>query len=106
MKFEYPEGATPIDPDEAKALRLPHIIHRDQLNRWKQENILKAEIKYFSRKQKNILSESFLLRLHKTMFGNVWKWKWSSCAFGNGFSINQFIRTATIQLGSIRFIKS
>ncbi len=74
MKIEYPEGATPLDASESEGLKLPHIFSRDQLNRWEQENILMAELKYFSRKQRNILSESFLLRLHKNMFGNVWKW--------------------------------
>lgn len=74
MNLEYPEGATPLDPSEAEGLRLPHIVNRDQLNKWEQENILEAELKYFSRKQRNILSEAFLLRLHKQMFGDVWKW--------------------------------
>ena len=44
------------------------------MNKWEQENILEAELKFFSRKQRDILSEGFLLRLHKRMFGNVWKW--------------------------------
>jgi Fic-DOC domain mobile mystery protein B len=74
MTFEHPEGATPLTPAEAEGLRLPHIANRDQLNKWEQENILEAEVKYFSRKQRNILSEVFLLRLHERMFGNVWKW--------------------------------
>lgn len=25
MTFEYPDGATPLDPDEAEGLRLTHI---------------------------------------------------------------------------------
>lgn len=74
MKIEYPEGATALDAFETEGLRLPHISNRDQLNRWEQENILEAEAKYFSRKQRSILSETFLLRLHKQMFGTVWKW--------------------------------
>ena len=74
MKIEYPEGATPRDSIEAEGLRLPHVTSRDQLNKWEQENILEAEALYFSRKQRDILSEAFLLRLHQRMFGNVWKW--------------------------------
>ena len=74
MKIEYPEGATPLDPQEAKGLRLPHITTREELNQWEQENILQADLKYFSRKHRDILSVAFLLRLHKQMFGNVWKW--------------------------------
>ena len=74
MNIEYPEGATPLDQTEALGLKLPHISTREQLNEWEQGNILEAETKYFSRKQKNILSEAFLLRLHGQMFGKVWKW--------------------------------
>lgn len=32
-KLEYPEGATPIDPDEAKRLKLTHITTRSELDR-------------------------------------------------------------------------
>ena len=63
-----------MDPKEAEGLRLPHISTREQLNKWEQENILEAELKLFSRKQREILSEGFILRLHKMMFGNVRKW--------------------------------
>lgn len=74
METPYPEGAAPLDPKEAEGLRLPHITTREQLNKWEQENILDAELKYFSRKHRDILSEEFMLRLHKQMFGDVWKW--------------------------------
>jgi Fic-DOC domain mobile mystery protein B len=74
MTFAYPEGATPLDATESEGLRLPHISDRVQLNRWEQENILAAEVKYFSRKQRDMLSEAFLLKLHRDMFGEVWKW--------------------------------
>jgi Fic-DOC domain mobile mystery protein B len=74
MELDYPEGATPLDRSESEGLKLSHIATRDQLNQWEQENILQAQTKYFSRKHRDILSEGFLLRLHKSMFGNVWKW--------------------------------
>lgn len=74
METAYPEGATPLDRTEAEGLRLPHISTREQLNQWEQKNILEAELKFFPRKQRDILSEGFLLRLHKHMFGSVWKW--------------------------------
>jgi len=32
MDMKYPEGATPLDPDEAEGLRLTHISTREQLN--------------------------------------------------------------------------
>lgn len=73
VNFAYPDGAAPLDRSEAEGLRLPHIADRGQLNRWEQEGIASAEVKYFARKPREILSEAFLLRLHLDMFGAVWK---------------------------------
>lgn len=74
MKFDYPGGATPIEPDEAEGLLLPHITNRAELDRWEQDNIAEAEAWAFRRKPKDLLSIDFVCRLHKRMFGNVWKW--------------------------------
>lgn len=71
IDFEYPEGATPIDPDEAEGLLLPHIRTRAELDRWEQENIHEAEDTVFRRKQKDILtvlSTIQRLRLSKPAF--------------------------------------
>ena len=43
MIFEYPDGATLIDPDEAEGLMPTHITTQNQLNEWEQSNILEAE---------------------------------------------------------------
>ncbi len=74
MNFEYPEGATPLDPDEAEGLLLPHITNRSELDRWEQDNIAEAEAWAFRRKQKDLLCEEFARRLHRKMYGNVWRW--------------------------------
>lgn len=74
MNFDYPEGATPIDPDEAQGLLLPHIGTRSELDRWEQENISEAEEAVFRRRQTDVLTEKYARRLHKRMFGNVWRW--------------------------------
>jgi len=74
MNFEYPEGATPLDPDEAQGLLLSHITNRTELDRWEQENIIEAETWAFRRIQRDILTDSFIKRLHKWMFGTVWRW--------------------------------
>jgi hypothetical protein len=49
MNFDYPDGATPLDTDEAEA--------------WA-----------FRRKPRDILTVDFIKRMHKRMFGNVWRW--------------------------------
>jgi Fic-DOC domain mobile mystery protein B len=74
MNFEYPEGATPLDPDEARGLLLSHIIIRTELDRWEQENIAEAEAWAFRRTPHDILTDGFIKRLHKRMFGHVWHW--------------------------------
>lgn len=74
IDFDYPDGATPLDPDEARGLRLSHITSREELDRWEQDNITDGEVWAFSRQQKDILTEGFMRQLHKKMFGNVWRW--------------------------------
>lgn len=74
IPFEYPEGATPIDPDEAQGLRLTHITTRGELDRWEQENIIQALAWLERSKPTDILNESFIKNLHRRMFGDVWKW--------------------------------
>ena len=74
MVFYYPEGATPIDPDEVKGLIPTHITTRSELDRWEQENIIDA-IQWVDRtKPRNVINPEFLKVLHRKMFLNVWKW--------------------------------
>ncbi|XWN36464.1 MAG: mobile mystery protein B [Balneola sp.] len=72
--FDYPEGATPIDEDERKALLIPHISTREELNEWEQRNITDAYSWLERTRQKDYLSEEFIRKLHKEMFGKVWAW--------------------------------
>ncbi len=74
MDFGYPDGATPIDPDEAKGLILTHITMQGELNRWEQDNILEAKVWLDKTKPTDILNEKFIKTLHRRMFKNVWKW--------------------------------
>ena len=74
MNFDYPEGATPINPDETQGLLLPHIRTRAELDRWEQENISEAEDAVLRRKQKDVLTEKYVRSLHKRMFSTVWRW--------------------------------
>ncbi len=74
IKLTYPPGATPLDPGEIAGLIPSDISHQGQLNQAEQQNILRGELWVFERKQKDILSEVFVKRLHKKMFGDVWRW--------------------------------
>lgn len=64
MKVVYPEGATPIDPDEMIGLIPPHVVVQQELNEWEQENILKAEC--WVRNQNSLL-KNFRLYIFKTI---------------------------------------
>ncbi|MBN2561710.1 MAG: mobile mystery protein B [Phycisphaerae bacterium] len=74
MDIQYPEGATPIDPDEAEGLLLTHITTRGELDRWEQDNIVEALTWLERSRPTEILNEQFIKELHRRMFGNVWKW--------------------------------
>jgi Fic-DOC domain mobile mystery protein B len=74
IEREYPEGATPIDPDDEKGLLLTHITTLTELNRWEQDNILEAKEWTEKTAPTDILNEIFIKKLHRLMFGNVWKW--------------------------------
>jgi Fic-DOC domain mobile mystery protein B len=74
MDFEYPPGATPLNPDEIKGLIPTHITTRSELDRWEQDNINEAISWVENHKPRDILKESFIKQLHKKMFCNVWKW--------------------------------
>src|ERR1035437_4622438 len=92
MNFDYPGGATPLDADEAAGLLLTHITNRCELDRWEQENIAEAEAAVFRRKQKDVLTETYIKRLHKKMFGSVWRWA------GNFRSTGKNIRVPAWQI--------
>lgn len=72
MQFKYPQGATPLDHDEVKGLMPSHIKTQDQLNHWEDQNIVVA--KKWAYKQKDILSVSFIQKLHQKMFDQTWRW--------------------------------
>ena len=74
MNLDGDDGAPPLTPEESEGLRLNHITTRNELNRWEQDNIAEGETWAFERRQRDILSEGFVRRLHKRMFGNVWRW--------------------------------
>ena len=70
------DGQTPLDPDEAAQLRLASVSTRGELDIVEQENIARAMQWAFARSRKPhaVLDEPFLRRLHKRMFGDVWRW--------------------------------
>ena len=68
-----PDGATPIDADEAADLLPQHIRTRNELNVWEQENILFAA-KWAQSTRMPTLDEYQVRELHRRMFDRTWKW--------------------------------
>ena len=72
MKFNYPDGSTPLEQEELADLIPDHIVTQEQLNAWEERNILIAQ--EWALKQEEILTISFIKQLHKYMFNKTWKW--------------------------------
>ncbi|MDR6193321.1 mobile mystery protein B [Siphonobacter sp. SORGH_AS_0500] len=72
--FTFPEGATPLTPEEQEGLKLKHILTRSELDRWEHENIQEAFAWLARRRKTDILDERFVLQLHEKMFNKVWQW--------------------------------
>jgi Fic-DOC domain mobile mystery protein B len=71
----YEEGQTPLDPEQINGLKIKTISTQQQLNEFEQTNINEA-LKWLNTKRKinEVLSEQFLIQVHKRMLGMVWKW--------------------------------
>jgi len=76
MDYVYISGQTPIDEDEKQDLKISAIT-MDDLNNAEELNIIEGMKWAFKKRNfqnSNIFSEKFLKRLHKEMFGHIWKW--------------------------------
>lgn len=72
----YNDGQTPLDEDEKEGLLIKSIATRGELDEFEQQNIEDAIQWSLTRKFKSeqILSETFILALHKRIYKNVWRW--------------------------------
>jgi len=70
---EQDDASTPLTEEEREDLIPSYIALRPELNEAEQANLLEAEEWAFARKR-DVLDERFLTRLHKRMFGRVWRW--------------------------------
>ncbi len=74
LKISYPSGATPIDPDELKDLIPDYISTMGELNQLEQSNIADGFVWAGKQDLDDLLSVTFILKLHENMFKQVWKW--------------------------------
>jgi Fic-DOC domain mobile mystery protein B len=76
LDLKYIEGQTPLDEDEKDGLLIKTISTKGELDEFEQLNIQQA-IEWSIKTKielKQLLSEDFLLLIHKKMFGEVWDW--------------------------------
>lgn len=86
--MDYPEGATPLDPDEMDGLKFKHITTRGELDELEQVNI-EDGLRWLGRqRRKDILTDGFAVTLHKRLFGGVWSWAGTFRRTGNNIGID------------------
>ncbi|WP_127347702.1 mobile mystery protein B [Pseudidiomarina mangrovi] len=68
------EGATPLDPNELAGLKLKHVGTRRELDEVEQANIIAGLLWLRAQRVKAIADMTFVLLLHKKLFGEVWNW--------------------------------
>jgi Fic-DOC domain mobile mystery protein B len=71
--IDYPEGATPLDPNELDGLKFKHITTRCELDELEQANIASG-LRWLVRQRGDVLTDRFAIALHARLFGEVWNW--------------------------------
>ncbi len=71
--LRYPEGATPLDPNELGGLKHKHITTQGELDQLEQANI-ESGLRWLGRQRAYVLTDDFAITLHKRLFGDVWDW--------------------------------
>lgn len=76
LELKYVAGQTPLDEEEKEGLRIKSITTQGELDEFEQLNIEKAVewTIHANLKEELILTEKFVKKLHKKMYGEVWKW--------------------------------
>jgi Fic-DOC domain mobile mystery protein B len=76
LDLNYIEGQTPLSEEEKEGLKLRTVENRTDLDEAEQSNIVHAIewTLHNSPKLPEILSEDYIKKVHKKMFGEVWKW--------------------------------
>ena len=72
--FDEPDDATPLEPEECEGLLQTWITYRRDLNEAEQTNIAAGTSWAWRARRRDLLSEEFIRRLHKRLFGDVWAW--------------------------------
>lgn len=86
--FAQPDDATPLSPEEREGLLQTWITTRADLNEAEQANIDAAAAWLRRRRKSDILTEGFVVELHRRMLGEVWAWAGSTRRTGKNIGID------------------
>ena len=86
------EGQTPLDEDEKEGLLVETISTRGELDEFEQENIQQAVEWTLKNKfgADRILTEDFILLVHKKMFDEVWEWAGTKRRSNKNIGVDKF----------------
>jgi len=70
---DYSPGATPLSPDELQGLIPSFVTTQGALNEFEQANISRGAA-WAHKSRQDVLTEKFIMNLHKRMFDATWKW--------------------------------
>jgi len=93
---ERGDGPTLLSIEERAGLIPSYITMRSELNEAEQANILEAQTWAFNRKR-SVLDARFLDKLHKRMFGNVWRWAGQHRRSGKNVGVDAYRITQELQ---------
>jgi len=71
--FNSRKGQTVLSPSEKRGLRFSHIVSMKELNQAEQSNIQEG-LFWLSGHKGDFIHDAFFSKLHKKLFGKVWKW--------------------------------
>lgn len=103
--FDEPDDATPLEPEERDGLLQSWVTTRADLNEAEQASIDKGAAWARRRRGRDMLSEDFVRRLHKRMFGEVWAWAGSYRRTGRNIGVDAYRIPAEVAqlLDDVRF---
>lgn len=76
LSLEYIHSTTLLSPEDIDGLKIKSISTQGELDEFEQQNIENAIQWTFGKKLNpaSLVSEKFILEIHKRMFSDVWKW--------------------------------
>ncbi|MBZ0184449.1 MAG: mobile mystery protein B [Melioribacteraceae bacterium] len=92
LELNYYNGQTPLDEDEKDGLLVKTITTRSELDEFEQLNIEEAKVWLLKTAftVDKIISDAFIIELHKRMFNKVWRWAGSYRKSNKNIGVDKF----------------